>query len=195
MTLIGFCGKKRSGKDTSANILIEKYNFKKYAFADALKDACKTIFLFSDEQVNGSKKEVVDKRWGVSPREVFQKFGTDMFRNNIDKYIPQLENVKDDFWVYRFKLWYEKIKKKHPYQNIVITDVRFPNEAKIIKELGGYIIKINRPVFRKKKEDNHISEQHIKTIRSDYEIYNNNTIKRCQEKVLIIYDSILTYRN
>jgi ribosomal protein S16 len=195
MTLIGFCGKKRSGKDTSASILIEKYDFVKYAFADALKEACKTIFLFSEEQVNGDEKEIKDKRWGISPRKVFQKFGTEIFRNSLDQFFPELKEFQNDFWIYRFRLWYENIKKNHPNKNVVITDVRFPNEAKVIKDLGGFIVKINRPVFKKNKEDNHISEQHIKTIRSDYEIYNNNTIKRCQEKVLTIYDSILTYRS
>jgi ribosomal protein S16 len=194
MTLIGFCGNKRVGKDTSASILMEKHNFVKYAFADALKEACKTIFLFSEEQINGNKKEVKDKRWGISPRKVFQRFGTEIFRNSLGEFFPELKEFQNDFWVYRFKLWYEKMKKKNPNVNIVITDVRFPNEAKVIKDLGGYIVKITRP-SRKKTNDIHISEQHIKTIRSDYEIYNNNTIKRCQEKVLTIYDSILTYRN
>ena len=65
--IIGLLGKKRSGKDTSGNYLIEKYNFVKYAFADPVKEICRILFDFSDEQLFGNKKEGVDFRWYLTP--------------------------------------------------------------------------------------------------------------------------------
>jgi len=60
-SLIGFLAKKRHGKDTSADYLVKKYNYKKLSFAKPIKDACKILFGFTDEQLYGNLKEVKDK--------------------------------------------------------------------------------------------------------------------------------------
>ena len=36
----------------------------------------------------------------------------------------------------------------YSFPNWIITDVRFPNEAKIIKDKGGIVIRVNRPLER-----------------------------------------------
>lgn len=169
--IIGFLGNKRCGKDTSGEYLEEKYGFIRYAFADPVKEICKILFDFSDDQLYGEKKEGVDFRWYLTPRDAFQKIGTEFAQNDIYNYFPRLkERLKDEvIWVKLFKLWFEKNKDK----NVVITDVRFPHEIEAIKSLGGKIIKIkrNKMVF-----DNHISENYIdKVNQSDifYELDNN----------------------
>ena len=183
--LIGLCGQKRVGKDTGAELLINNYGFKRFAFADALKNACKNIFLLDDEQVNGKHKETIDERWNISPREIFQKFGTEIFRNNLDMYFPNLKDHKQNFWVYRFKLWIKEEYKKNPDQNIVITDIRFPNEMQIVKDFGGIIIKIKRNTFE--SIDNHSSEVLIDSLKEDYLIYNDGSKKTYYEKINKIY--------
>ena len=169
--IIGLLGKKRSGKDTSGNYLIENYNFVKYAFADPVKQICKILFDFSDDQLNGNKKEGVDFRWYLTPRDAFQKIGTEFAQNDIYNYFPRLkERLKDEvIWVKLFRLWHEKNKDK----NIVITDVRFPHEIEAIKSLGGKIVKINRYT---ENYDEHISENYIDKIDKNdifYKIDNN----------------------
>ena len=72
MSLIACCGKKQVGKNTFAD---ECKGFIQYAFAKPLKDTCKVLFLLSDEQLYGNLKEIQDKRWGKSPREIMQQFG------------------------------------------------------------------------------------------------------------------------
>ena len=153
--IIGFLGRKRSGKDTCGEYLIESYNFTKYAFADPLKDILKILFNFDDEQLNKNKEEI-DKLWKISPREALQKFGTDFARIDIFKYFPQLKEPLNNktIWVKLFELWYEKNKDK----NIVITDVRFLDEIISIKEKGGLIFKVNRKSCEK---DSHLSEKNI----------------------------------
>ena len=47
--IVGFLGRKRSGKDTAVNYLIDNYNFTRYAFGDPVKDVCRTMFNFSEE--------------------------------------------------------------------------------------------------------------------------------------------------
>ena len=148
--IIGLVGKKRVGKDTVADFLCEKYGFIKYGFADPIKEIAKIMFDFSEDE---TLKEVVDERWGISPREFYQKFGTEYGQFIMPEQFPKVfENIdKRSFWVKRFQIWYEKNKDK----NVVITDIRFLHEYNEINDMGGYIIKIVRKTGL---EDKHISE-------------------------------------
>ena len=58
--IIAVIGKKRSGKDTLANYLVKNYNFKKYGFGDPVKEICKLMFGFSQEQIDTDLKEEQD---------------------------------------------------------------------------------------------------------------------------------------
>jgi hypothetical protein len=133
--IIGVLGLKGSGKDTIGNYLIENYKFKKLAYADSLKDAICCIFGWDREMMEGITKESrewreeVDPYWGVSPRHMMQKIGTDLFR----------KHISDDIWIKSLKL---KLKKMDC--DIVITDCRFDNEIDLIKELGGKVILVER---------------------------------------------------
>ena len=62
--IIGISGKKRSGKDTISDYLIQEYKFIKYGFADPIKDIAKIIFGFTEEQLYGNEKDIIDLRWG-----------------------------------------------------------------------------------------------------------------------------------
>ena len=140
MTIIGLCGNKRAGKDTFADHLMTLHErIQKYSFAGPLKEACRIIFCLNDEQIDGSLKETLDERWGLSPRQMFQTFGTDLVRNQYSKLVPgtKLEEVGDAFWVYRFQVWYKQWKKENPDKILIITDIRFPDELKVVKEILG----------------------------------------------------------
>lgn len=158
INLVGFSGKRGVGKDTAGSYLVQK-GWKRYAFADPLKLGCNQFFNFKCE------KDEICPYWGVSPREVYQKIGTEVFRE-IDKIFKL--NVGNDFWIKRFLAEYD------PNIKTVITDVRFPNEAEAIKKLGGIIIKISRETGF---NDNHSSENSIGEIKADYEIFNRTSIE------------------
>ena len=116
-------------------------------------------------------KEQNDPRWGISPREMFQRIGTDFGQFSIFKIFPELKKkiTYRELWVKLFEQWY--IKNAH--ESVVITDVRFKHEAKKIKEMGGQIIKINRNTGL---NDSHISEIELNEISKefiDFEIDNN----------------------
>lgn len=188
MTIIGLCGNKRAGKDTFADHLITKYKgIQKYSFAGPLKKACRIMFCLNDEQINGPLKETLDERWGLSPRQMFQTFGTDLVRNQYSKLVPgtKLEEVGAAFWVYRFQIWYKQWKKNNPDKILIITDIRFPDELKVVKGMGGIIIKITRPSFILK--DSHISEKNINNMSGDYDLINCNSLEEYKKKIEKIY--------
>ena len=63
--IIGITGKAGAGKDTAADVLVERFNFVKVALADPLKRICKDVFDFSDEQLWGpsEKRNEPDQRY------------------------------------------------------------------------------------------------------------------------------------
>lgn len=180
MNLLGLCATKRSGKDTFADYLCENYGYVKYSFAGPLKKACAEIFMLSEEQVDGIHKETIDDRWDVSARTIFQKVGTEMFRDKLSDIIPEMYKIQQNFWVYRFKLWYANFLKQNPNGKVVVSDVRFENEVDVIRELNGSLIKINRNTHL---TDNHASEQYIQMVNADIELENNSDLKSYYKKI------------
>lgn len=151
--IIGFSGKIGSGKTTLAQILCNEYPYTKASFADPLKHIVKYLYDLEYDQLYGNRKEIVDTRYGVTPRYLLQYIGTNLFRN-WDK----------NFWVNVFE-------RKYANQELlVLDDVRFENEAHIIHQMGGIVIKVvshrNNNISA-----NHESEQGIKNY--DYKIYND----------------------
>lgn len=182
--LIGITGRKKSGKDTIGKFLINEYGFVRVAFADALKEACKIVFGFTDEQVYDDRlKEIVDEYWNHSPREILQKVGTELFRDGLPKLC---EHISNDIWIRSVD---RKIKnlRKEGHTRIVITDVRFPNELDYIQKLNtsnsnGFIgesWKVSRPSLLKDIDPNlpvHASEALIDDFECDTKFVNDGTI-------------------
>ena len=177
--LIGIIGKKGSGKDTFADHLTRKYKFKKMAFADPLKSICSILFNFKKDQLYGDKKEEVDSTWGITPRSALQFVGTDLFRDQMHKLIPGIDlNIWLENMSVRLKDYYNTshIEKRF----VVVSDVRFQNEVDLIKDKGGYVIKLERPSLLKGNEcnDTHRSESEMDNIQNYDEIIVNDGTKR-----------------
>ena len=134
---IGFIG---SGKGTVADILVEKKGFTKLAFADSVKDATAAIFgwpralLEGDTDESRRFREEVDPWWSektgkyITPRYMLQLMGTEAGR---DVFHP-------DLWILSLE------KKLGMYQDVVIADVRFPNEIDFIRSKGGFVVRVSR---------------------------------------------------
>lgn len=162
--IIGILGKKGSGKDTSADYIVEKYSYHKYSFAKPLKEICRILFGFTDEQLYGDKKEVIDPYWKITPRVALQYIGTDLFRNQLKNIMP---HINDDIWVNVFEA-------NHNDNNVVIADCRFQNEVDKIKKMNGIIIKLIRDTH---SIDSHSSENIDNVTDFDYIIHNNGSIQ------------------
>ena len=138
--IIGLVGYIGAGKGTVRDILVRNHGYHGFAFADALKDAVATIFtwprglLEGDSNASRAFRERVDVWWSsklgyeVTPRLILQKFGTEACR----------EGIADNIWIAALE------KRIHGYDDVVISDVRFPNEIKFIREAGGVIFRVKR---------------------------------------------------
>ena len=171
MRVLGLTGYKQSGKSTLAGVGIMQFGFHRMGFSDALKDIIRDLWpAFTQEHRLGSLKEEVLEEYGKSFREVAQVVGTDLFRT----YDP-------DVWVRALR------KRIHSYyysmgptaaRNLVIDDVRFDNEAALIRELGGQVWEVVRADSMsqgkrlKVQRDTHISEQGLLASSVDMVILN-----------------------
>lgn len=193
--IIGLIGNKRVGKDTVADFLCSTYNFKKYAFADGVKETCKVLFDFTDEQMNNDIKEDIDIRWNISPRKAMQFIGTEMMQYKIQELIPDIHKL---FWVNRLrnKIIMERnnIDIKDIHDNIVITDFRFLHEINEFKKYNIMFIHILRDRTYEGR-DSHISENELTSIdilcldlKNHHIIYNDGTLDDLYNKIDVLYN-------
>ena len=172
-SIISLCGYKGSGKDTVANYLVDKYNYKHYKISDKLKEIIKILFDLSDNDLEQKKEEVNDK-WNTTPRRLMQFIGTDMFQYKLQELLP---NINRDFWIK--SLFTEDLMNKINNENykIVISDLRFLHEYEIISNLyvSYSILKVKNN--RIEQNDTHISENEFNEININGIIQNDSNLE------------------
>jgi hypothetical protein len=143
--IIGICGFIGSGKDTAADYLVGFHGFRRDSFAGTLKDAVSAVFGWDRELIEGRTpearawREQVDAWWAerlqmphLTPRWILQYWGTEVCR----------EHFHDDIWIAALE---SRLARRADHT--VISDVRFPNEIKAIKQQGGRIVWVQRGVI------------------------------------------------
>ena len=163
--IIGITGHARHGKDSTADVIVKYFGYKKHALADVMKEACRVIFGWTDEHLYGELKDIVDERFGVSPRHALQSLGTEWGQYKLSEYDSFKETTGR-------KLWVNSLLNRIQ-GDAVIADVRFPHEADAIRERGGFIIRVNRDY---KVDLSHESEKAIEEINADFTINNTGTL-------------------
>lgn len=143
--IIGICGLAGSGKDTIGDALVNNLpNWEKVSFASHLKDVTALLFGFDRKMLAGETpedraiREQPDKFWSekmgkdFTPRYALQYLGTNLLRNQLHQ-----------------NIWVDCLERKilEFDKNVVITDVRFPNEINMIRNIGGEIWRVERGVL------------------------------------------------
>lgn len=168
--LVAFVGGKGVGKTVCATHLASVHNFKRISVADPLKAIVKTLFRLSDDQVNdGELKETVvaSLPLNATPRQLMQVIGTDLFRDAFTQRFPQMTT---GFWA---MLLDQTLEGTLQYTDVVVDDIRFEDEAAIIRKHHGSLIRIDRhQATSAHREDTHASEHNHQAIVTDYTIFN-----------------------
>ncbi len=139
-----------------------------------MKDFCRNLFGFDEEQLYGDARERPDPRWTrpdgtpLTARYALQTLGTEWGRN-----------CDPDIWL---KVGINRAKRAvSDGKVVVITDCRFLNESAAVKAAGGHVWRIKRGEC----QHTHPSEQFIWSddMRPDVEIDNSGTIEQLQARV------------
>lgn len=176
--IIGITGGIGQGKSTLASHLLEK-KFTEYAMAIPIKEMAKA-WGFKHEEVYGTQEEKlqINDYWGISGREFMQKMGTEIGREILPKVIPGMNLGKSgNIWIRLFDIHIANLSKKKKYPKVVISDVRFLDEAIAIKEQNGFIIQVYRDTHVDETTASHSSETSMSDIEADYVINNNGSLE------------------
>jgi hypothetical protein len=168
--LIGLTGLAGSGKDCVA-ALLGMVGYERRAFADALRVELAEIL---DPLIYGER--------------IWQKPTAPEIRSRLQNYGMTRRNQDPEYWIK--KVFSDEPKdadqwQSHwqwPIHDIVISDVRFPNEVDAIHARGGVVWRIVRPDVRP-LDGNHVSETGIASLSVDREILNDGSLWDLQKKV------------
>lgn len=201
--ILGIGGGKGCGKDTVADILIKHYNYRKISWADPLKemlsealniplnefydrtkDDIRAVEINAEEA--GKLLDLITESYGElenytnlrlelqntkyeSLRDLMQRFGTEFGRRKID---PEI-------WI---KLTKNRV---NPGDLLIFPDVRFKGEFDAIKELGGFMMKINRDLDN---QDSHESENlDIPDSEFDFLVDNNACLSSLHSDIILFH--------
>lgn len=119
--IIGLIGLKQSGKDTVCQFIGELAPVTRLAFADGIKEEVADALGVPVEFVESNKQKL---------RGLLQHWGTECRRDLFDR----------DYWV-------KQLAAKLPHvrtPTVVVTDVRFANEAHVLAGMGARLIRVQR---------------------------------------------------
>ena len=202
--VIGICGPAQAGKDTAGRFMAQQiinsddYNMQEHvvaleSFAAPIKSMVAMLLDFhgygsvmNPDKLNvyleGDQKEEVLDRIGVSTRRLMQTIGTEWGR----------EMIKDSIWLDcmegRIGQFDEAKKHGHPGAIVIITDVRFDNEAEMIKRNGGVIVRIDSD---RDTIPEHASEAGVSECLVDTVIDNSDDIDTFYARVLSYLEGLL----
>jgi hypothetical protein len=169
--LIGLTGRANAGKSTAAQMLEKDYAFTELALADPILDMVHALFATANIDgawaVERSLKEQ-PTRLGYSYRQLAQTLGTEWART-----------LSPDFWLRVLALRLDSPELQG--ENIVISDVRFPNEADFITARGGVLVRVlrNTPATARP----HASEAHTDLLPVTTELLNFGSLATLGDQV------------
>jgi len=159
--ILGIVGRKQHGKDTLCRMLgeLSMVPVERFAFGDALKAEISAAIGVPIHVIEQLKDRF---------RPLLQWWGTEFRREMTDK----------DYWLPGLD---RALATRKAGALVCVTDVRFLNEAHLIRDRGGILVRIVRDLYRE-DEDSHASECESERITVDLTIHNSGLPDELLEK-------------
>jgi hypothetical protein len=183
MIVVGIAGRKRHGKDTLADFAIKRlesggFTTAKRHFADPLKEeVIRIVAEHTGEDYNQLLQDAYTEEGKERFRLGWQWWGTDIWRD-----------VDSEHWIKCMQA--QLVTDAAAGVDVVfISDMRFPNEADLVKELSGYNVRILRPGMD--DGDGHASEHALDNYQGwDSQILNDSDLDALEHKAIIMLGKI-----
>lgn len=171
MILVGITGPAGSGKDTIADYLVQTHAFTKLSFASTLKAMMAAAGM--PEPADRADKERPVPGFDFTWREAAQKLGTEWGRG-----------LDQNIWTKLTGCAIQQINLNLCGQaRIVLSDVRFNNEAARIRRMGGKVLHLTGRAADLGANASHASEAGVEYADGDYTIYNGNALDATTQQV------------
>lgn len=183
--LIGLVGGANAGKSTVAGHLTYAHHWTHIAFADALREMLFPLLaaagLPEAFMIERDLKEQPMPVIGVSYRRLAQTLGTEWGRQLIDQ----------DLWTRIAMRQVLEARRDHG-EAVVISDCRFENEAKAIREAGGVLVRVDRPEPSGLLggTSRHISETWSHVADTEHILWNHGSLATLNEQVDRLVDTL-----
>lgn len=163
--LLAFTGRAGAGKDTAAAYLEDHYAFTVIAFAEPLLDMGHALAHHAD----------VDGAW-LTERALKEKpmavLGIS-YRNFARTVADALRRFDENFFA---RIAVHRARQAMALgSNVVITDLRYPNEAEALRPLGAQLVRITRPTAELAPVAHHSSEAHTDLLPVQHRIGNHGS--------------------
>ncbi|MFF8473872.1 hypothetical protein [Streptomyces sp. NPDC015414] len=176
---IALTGLARSGKDSVAARLIDYHGYVRVAFADPLKEAA----LKADPIISAcgySDGEIDMERLSQVVNEMGWERAKDLFpevRRFLQYFGQTIRDLDSSFWV---RAAFGKIRQARAQgRPVVVTDVRYTNEADALLSAGFDIVRVERPGL---VPGQHISEREMAGYPVSATIVNDDTLSALSVK-------------
>lgn len=169
--VVGLVGRMKAGKDTAGNRLVERWGYVRYAFADALKEMCGIVL----DAMGIDRTEIgwTGRDWTGPKTDLGRRMLQGVGHGARDTLDPRV-------WV---TVLDRAVQDRAP-QYVVVTDVRYPNEARWVLENRGVLVRVERPdVDRSGDEHRDPTEAHVDRIAVSYVLRNDDTVERLHAQV------------
>ena len=192
--VVGLAGYTGAGKTAIVRALVARYGCEVVAFSDTIKEAAILIWDLSEAQAY-REREAVDERYGLTPRYILQKLGSEVGRA-----------VWPDTWIECTRRRMEFLVDMEGASSILVDGVRFPNEVDAVHRWGGQVWRVDRPgtgprvyllpsilqvfqplvdwLFRRKMHNT----ERCNELAVDLIVSNDGTLKELEETVTRLWD-------
>jgi len=183
--VIGITGYATAGKDSIAHHLKDKHGYTHKAFADTLRNLTADVNPIIGTRLQNDQIVVI--RYNDALKEHGYTEAKQIY--------PEIRNVLVGLGNgarnhIQPNVWLDAVLPPQYHtlptsQRLVVSDVRYPNEAIRIREIGGVLIYVERPGVQPANEH---EREHIPKMKPDYTILNNSSLeylKICVDDLVI----------
>lgn len=180
--LIGVAGFARAGKSSIAKVLESECGFIEHSFASAIRRFTTQLCTEINPEFDLERDKTTPQPAlsGRTPRAFMQLLGTEFGRSI----------VHPKFWVNHTMMKVQRARDAgFP---VVISDVRFKDEADAIREAGGIVLWVHRPGI---EAGEHASEQGLPAHLVDLMLHNDSTLQQLRKGVKAVHHDLVTWKS
>lgn len=180
--LVGLTGPQGSGKSTVARFLFSAFGWKAVSLADPIRAGLQVMLgMHRHEFEDRALKDHTIDWHGKSPRQLLQSLGTEWGRHLVSESIwIDIAQREIDF----------AVRLNREYRGVVVSDIRFANEAEWIRSKGGVLWHLHDRIFDRigpaNRQDYHQSEWGVRFASGDKIVDNSGTMDDLYDQVLLL---------